>query len=209
MTITYPLTFPAVGITNSTIRLIRAISMSESPFTFAQQTYKFAGERWEGEVTFKPVRRADAAEIQAFMGELYGRYGTFLYGDPDFLKQGLRGAGGGTPLVNGASQTGNTMTIDGLPNTTTNVYRKGDYFQLGTGTAARLYMITQDISSNGSGQATLQFVPALRVSPADNQAITFTGAKGLFRAAENMAQWDSNYAMIYGISFPFTEVVGE
>lgn len=209
MTITYPLTFPAVGIVSSSFRLVRATSSNESPFTFAQQQYKFPGERWEGEVTFEPVRRANAAEIQAFLGELYGTYGTFLYGDPDALQQGLRGSGGGTPLVNGASQTGNTMTIDGLPLSGTNVYRKGDYFQLGSGTAARLYMITQDINSNGSGQATLQFIPALRSSPADNAAITFTSAKGLFRASDNMAQWDSNSAMIYGFTFAFKEAVGE
>lgn len=209
MTISYPLTFPSIGIVNSTFRLVRVTSQNESPFTFAQQNYKHPGERWEGEVTFQPVRRADAAEIQAFLGELYGQYGTFLYGDPDALQQGLRGVGGGTPLVNGASQTGNNLLIDGLPSATANIYRKGDYFQLGTGTGSRLYMITQDISSNTAGEATLQFVPALRSSPSDNAAVTFTSAKGLFRAAENVAQWDSNAAMIYGFTFAFREAVGE
>lgn len=209
MTITYPLTFPAVSIVKSSFRLVRATSISESPFTFAQQAYKFSGERWEGEVSFQPVRRADAAEIQAFLGELYGKYGTFLYGDPDALQQGLRGAGGGTPLVKGGSQTGNTLLIDGLTSALANVYKKGDYFQLGSGTDSRLYMITQDISSNTAGEATLQFVPALRSSPADNAALTFTSAKGLFRAAENSAQWDSDSAMIYGFTFAFMEAVGE
>lgn len=209
MTITYPLTFPSVGIVSSSFRLVRATSESESPFTFAQQVYKFPGERWEGEVTFKPVRRADAAEIQGFLGELYGTYGTFLYGDPDALEQGLRGAGGGTPLVKGAGQTGNNLLIDGLTAALANVYRKGDYFQIGTGTSSRLYMITQDINSNTAGEATLQFVPALRSSPADNAPLTFTSAKGLFRASERIAQWDSNHAMIYGFTFAFREAVGE
>ncbi len=209
MTIIYPLSFPSVGIISSSFRLVRSVSQSESPFTFAQQTYKHQGERWEGEVTFKPVRRADAAEIQAFLGELYGAYGTFLYGDPDFLVQGLRGSGGGTPLVKGASQTGNTLLIDGLTSATSNVYKKGDYFQLGSGTSSRLYMITQNINSNTAGEATLQFVPALRLSPSDNAAVTFAGAKGLFRASENTAQWDTDSAMIYGITFAFKEAVGE
>ncbi len=209
MTITYPLTFPSVGIMHSSFRLVRATSQSESPFTFAQQTYKYPGERWEGDVTFKPVRRASAAEIQGFIGELYGSYGTFLYGDPDALVQGLRGAGGGTPLVKGGSQTGNTLIIDGLTHALANVYRKGDYFQLGTGSASRLYMMTQDINTNSAGEATLQFVPALRSSPADNQAVNFTAPKGLFRASDNVAQWDSNHSMIYGFSFSFREAVGE
>lgn len=209
MTITYPLTFPSVGIKRSSFRILRVTSQSESIFTKAQQNYKFSGEQWAGEVTFQPCRRADAAEIQAFLGELYGKYGTFLYGDPDALQQGIRGAGGGTPLVKGASQTGNTLLIDGLTSALSNVYRKGDYFQLGTGLDSRLYMITQDINSNTAGEATLQFVPALRSSPADNAALTFTSAKGLFRAVENVAQWDSDHAMIYGFTFPFAEAVGE
>jgi len=152
---------------------------------------------------------SDAASVKAFLADLQGQYGTFLYGDPDYLAVGARGSLGGTPLVNGAGQTGNTLAIDGASLSVTNWIRKGDYFQLGTGTSARLYMITEDANSNGSGEVTLTFQPALRSSPADNQAVTITGAKGLMRLASNTAEWSSNYRPIYGVRISYVEAINE
>lgn len=211
MTITYPLTFPAVSIVKSAFRIVRTSSQSESPITKSQQTYKFPGECWEGEVTFRPTTMLNAGKIKSFLGELYGVFGTFLYGDPDYLAKGPQGALGGVPVVDGASQGPrvNVLNIKGLTPTITNVYRKGDYFSLGAGLNMRLYMITQDFSSDGAGKGTLQFVPALRVAPGDGDALTITGAKGLMRSSENVAQWDSDFASIHGFVFAFKEAVGE
>lgn len=207
MTITYPLTFPAVSVIKSSFRLFRTSSENESPITLAQQSYKFPGERWEGEVTFKPVRMLNAGLIKAFLGELYGIYGTFLYGDPDFLANGPQGSAGGVPVVNGGSQTGNNLNIRGLPLSTNNVYRRGDYFQLGSGASSRLYMFTQDVNSDGAGHATIQFVPAIRLVPNDGDGMTIAGAKGVFKSAENVAQWDSDYVSVHGFTLAFKEAV--
>ena len=206
---TYPLTFPTVGIVASTFKLVRAVSTSTSPFTFNQQVYRFGGERWEGSVTFRPMRRTDAGGIQAFLAELRGQYGTFLYGDPDALALGKLGAGGGTPLVKGASQTGNTLIIDGATAAVSNWLMKGDYFSLGTGTDTRLYMLVANVNTNSLGEATLTFEPALRASPADNAAVTITSPRGTFRLAESVAQWSSNYASIYDMSLSFVEAISE
>jgi len=206
---TYPLTFPSVGIVNSTFGLVRSTTSNRSPFSFRQQVYDFGGSMWRGDVEFKPMLNSDAASVKAFLADLQGQYGTFLYGDPDYLAVGARGSLGGTPLVNGAGQTGNTLAIDGASLSVTNWIRKGDYFQLGTGTSARLYMITEDANSNGSGEVTLTFQPALRSSPADNQAVTITGAKGLMRLASNTAEWSSNYRPIYGVRISYVEAINE
>jgi len=206
---TYPLTFPAGGITSSSFGIVRASSSSRSPFTFRQQVYNFSGAMWKGDVTFKPMHMTDSAAIKAFLADLQGQYGTFLYGDPDFLAQGARGALGGTPLVKGGSQTGNTLLIDGATLSVTNWIRKGDYFQIGTGTTARLHMIVEDANSNGSGEVTLTFQPALRYSPADNAPIVITGAKGLMRLASNAAEWPSNFRSITEINIQFVEAISE
>jgi hypothetical protein len=111
---TFPLTFPTLTPQSATFRITRATSSSISPFTFRQQVYKFGGERWEGNVTFPPLTSDQAAELQAMFLELEGQYGTFLYGDPNYLAQGPRGLATGSPLVKGAGQTGNTLVVDGL-----------------------------------------------------------------------------------------------
>lgn len=206
---TYPLTFPAVGIKSSNMRLITASSMSQSPYTFRQQVYLFPGARWEIDVTVRRLTYAQAGAVKAFKADLQGHFGTFLYGDPDFLAKGANGLLGGTPLVKGAGQTGNTLDIDGLTPSVVGWGKKGDYFQLGTGTGSRLYMLTEDVDSDGAGEATLTFQPPLRSSPADNAAVTVNGAKGLFRMATNIADWGSDQSSIHDFSMTMVEAIGE
>jgi len=203
---TYPLSFPSVGVQNSYFRLVRIVKKNMSPFTGEEQIFRHQGEWWEGEVTLIPMRRQDAATVQAFLAELRGQSGTFLYGDPDALALGTMGAGG-TITVNGANQTGNSLSVDGMTTSTSNILKPGDYFQLGTGTSARLYMVTQPLNSNGSGQGTLTFEPALRSSPADNQAVIITSPMGLFRLSDNVSEWNADRSNIYNITIPFREAL--
>lgn len=204
--VTYPLTFPNVSVKTSSFRLVNVVSENQSIFTGASQVYAHQGQWWAGELKFIPMKRPSAAEAIAFLLQLRGKFGTFHFGDPDYLALGPRGPGGGTPLVNGGSQTGNTLDIDGLPALTT-VYRKYDYFSLGTGTSMRLYCLTEDAVTDSSGNVTLNFEPRLRESPSDNDTVTFTGAKGTFQLAQNVAEWDANESNIYDISIPFKEAL--
>jgi hypothetical protein len=181
------------------------IGVSTSEFTGQQQVYRHQGEFWQGSVSFRAMRRNDAALVQSFLAELRGQFGTFLYGDPDALALGFMGAGG-TILVNGAGQTGNTLNVDGMTISST-IAKAGDYFQLGTGAGARLYMFTQDLVSNGSGVGVATFEPRLRSAPADNQALIISAPKGLFRLAENTTQWQSDNSSIYNMSLSFREVI--
>lgn len=205
----YPLSFPSVVPATASFRLSRAVSSSISPFTFTQQVYKFGGERWEGNVTFPPMTQANAAELQAFFLEMQGQFGTFLYGDANYLAKGPRGLASGSPLVKGAGQTGNTLIVDGLSTGLTGWLKKGDYFQLGTGLDSRLYQSSVDVNTNGSGEATINFYPALRVSPADNAAVVVTGAKGLFRLASSVSEWQVEEGNLYNFSFGFMESISE
>jgi len=203
---TYPLTFPAVQVQTSSFRLVRAVASQVSPFTGQEQVYRNQGEWWEGEISFRPTKRVDARLIQAFLAELRGKFGTFLYGDPDALALGTMGVGG-TVTVNGGGQTGNTLTVDGMTPSTNNILIAGDYFQLGTGLSSKLYMVTQALNSNGSGQGTITFEPALRTPPADNATVTITSPRGLFRLSENAAQWDADQSNVYSINLAFREAL--
>jgi hypothetical protein len=79
----------------------------------------------------------------------------------------------GTPIVQGASQTGSSLVTDGWPVSAT-VMQAGDFFSLGSGADIRLYQVSADAVSNGSGVATLTFHPPLRSSPADDAALNVT-----------------------------------
>lgn len=202
---TYPLTFPSIGVSDSMFKLNSVNTASVSPFTGEEQIYTHQGQWWEGQVTFRPMHRADAALVLAFLAKLRGRKGTFLYGDPDAVALGHQGAGG-TILVNGADQTGNTLTVDGMTINST-IAKAGDFFQLGTGTSARLYMFTEDLASDGSGEGTATFEPDLRSSPADNTQLDITNPVGAFRLIDNPVEWRSNATSIYDITISFREAI--
>jgi hypothetical protein len=127
-----------------------------------------------------------------------GRMGTAL-GFDWAMSQNVRthtvGSFGTTPLVNGASQTGTTLAVDGFTNTT-GTAKKGDKFTIAgvyavnpvsgdTLSTLQQFTVTADATANGSGQvAALGIYPEIITSgpyktvsgsPADNAAITVVG----------------------------------
>jgi hypothetical protein len=204
--ISYPLALPThTGIRSIELRATNAVAYARSPFTFAGQAFAYSGQMWQAEVTLPPMKRADAEQWVAWLVSLRGQFGTFLLGDP--IGGTARGTPTGTPLVNGADQTGGTLNIDGASNSVTGWLKAGDYIQLGTGSSARLHKVLQDANSNGSGQVSLDLWPHIRVAPADNAAVTVSNAKGLFRLSSNEQSWSINEASIYGLTFGAMEAV--
>ncbi len=206
MAITYPLTLPShTGIQNITLRAVNTVGMSMSPFTYQQQAVAHAGQRWEVDVTLPSMARADAEQWVAFLVSLRGRLGTFTLGDP--VSATPRGSAGGTPLVNGASQTGGVLNIDGCTASQTGWLKAGDYIQLGTAGSATLHKVLKDADSNGSGQVSLDLWPYIRTAPANDATVVVTNTVGRFRLASNEQNWNINEASIYGLTFGGVEAI--
>lgn len=203
MPITSPLSLPTGrGLRALSIEPLSAVSVSMSPFTFSQQVFVHQGEAWGGSFELGEMNRDDGEEWAAFLTALNGREHTFLLGDP--LGAAPRGTWA-SPLVAGGSQTGKALAIDGMSAGATG--KKGDWFQLGSGSSTRLHKLTLDFTANGSGQATIDFWPALRSSPADNAPLTLTSAKGLFRLASNRRGWSLQDVRFGGIAVDFIEAL--
>ena len=203
MAISYPLATP----TNKTIQQVsffarNTVAISTSPFTYSQQVHKWTGQRWEADITLPPMLRANAEEWISFLVSLKGSYGTFLLGDPSAVTpRGTASVSAGTPVINGASQTGDQLIIDGATTSQTGYLKAGDYIQLSSGATSRLHKVLQDANSDGSGNVTLTIFPDIRTSPSDNSTVVVTGARGVFRLNENVVNWNVNEASIYGITF--------
>jgi len=209
MAISYPLSLPtSIGIASITFSAENAVAVSQSPFTYSQQIVQHPGQRWKASVSLPPLLRDLMEPWVAFLLSLKGQYGTFLLNDPNCATpRGSAGVTPGTPVVMGAGQTGDELDIDGLPTSATGYLLAGDYIQLGTGSSATLHKVLADVNSNGSGEATLDIWPSLRSSPADNATVTLSSAKGVFRLANNIQQWEINNMSNYGITFDCVEAV--
>lgn len=143
---------------------------SESIFTRQGQTVSLAGgtaDRWEGMLTTVPL---DFTAAKVFMGWLVtvGLYGQFTIGDP--LYTGVA-SGVTTGLVQGAGQSGSSLIVDGVGAGAQ--FLAGEYFQV----RDEYKILKSNATANGSGVVTLSFWPALRVSPADDDPVTFNTPK--------------------------------
>ena len=209
MAYSYPLTLPTVtGIRAINLRARNVVGISQSPFTYKQQVVAHTGQRWEAEISLPAMTRAEGEEWVSFLVKLKGQQGTFLLGDPSAsTPRGSAATTPGTPVVNGASQTGGSLTVDGLPASASNYLRAGDYIQLGTGSGATLHKVLNDVTSNASGEASLDLYPSIRTAPADDAAIVVSGAKGVFRLATNETNWSINEVTHFGITFSAVEAI--
>ena len=205
MAYTYPLTFPNIGIRSINIRAKTVVGASVSPFTGQQQVYKHQGQWWEMEVSMPAMKRDDAEQVASFLLKMNGKYGTFLLGDK--ANTAPRGVGTGTPLVYGASQTGDQLITDGWTPSTTGILKAGDWIQLGSGSTTLLHKVLDDVTSDASGIATLNIFPNLRQSPADNAQVSISSPKGQWRLASNDTEFSIDEASIYGITFACVEAL--
>jgi len=66
-------------------------------------------------------------------------------------------------------------------------------------------MIVADITSDASGNATLQIEPSLKTALTDDDVITYSNTKAVMRMDANELGWNANNVSLYGISFSCTE----
>lgn len=202
MAVSYPLTLPATpDFRSAKFSLLANTALYQSPLSKTEQNLERAGALWAA--TFQlPVMAADAASLwTAFFLSLRGRVGTFNAHDPG--RTSPRGIGTGTPLVNGASQTGHSLITDGWTTGQTNIMRAGDPIEVG----GYYYLVVEDENSDGGGNATLEIEPKLRTSPSNGAAITVTNPKVKMRLTSDNIGWEESTAILYRFQFSAIEVL--
>lgn len=172
-----------------------------SPLSGDTQRAELVGARWMATYTLTPYGENEAKldEIKMFLLRLRGGANTFYAFDPD--RRVAKGTPTGSPLVNGGSQTGTSLITDGWTASTV-VLRPGDYFTVNN----ELKKVVSNVTSDGSGNATITFEPPLRSSPADNAPLTIRDASCIMRLVDdNQAMWDMNEHGICEITFSGVE----
>lgn len=193
---TYPLTLPASAKPSSVdLRLRRTTAMTESPFTLGQQVHEHQGARWEMEMTFPPMQRADAYRLQAFISALRGRRGTFL-AEADPLAATTIGGGS-----NGALDGTQTARSTSIITSGVGILDDGDFIQVGTGSAAHLHQVVT------GGIDSFEIEPELRSNYVDGTTVIVTAPKGLWRLSTDDVGWNINVASLYGFTLPCVEAI--
>jgi hypothetical protein len=136
-----------------------------------RQARQIDGQRFKLRVRFPVMTRAEFAPINAFIMKQRSQMESFQYVPPT-IDDSL-GVASGVISVNGAISAGATScSIDGMANSTSGVFKAGDYFRF-TG-QNKVYMVMADVNSNGSGAGTLTFEPPLRSALSDNTVLIYS-----------------------------------
>ena len=189
---------PFTLVTSVTRTLQTATAVTSSPFTGTQQVQDWGGEWWAYQIEFTVRQGADGRRLSAFFAALGGSRDTFIFRDPFIENPPALGS----VLVNGAGQTGNALVTDAWSG---RAMYAGDCFQLGTTTTTRLYQLTADVNPV-AGAATLNFIPRLRTSPADNAALNLINPGVLLRLTSPVPA-SIGLADIYRISISAREAL--
>lgn len=198
MTITYD--WPAdLKPTTASFRL-RANGLSHtSAFTGSTQTVGFPGSRWVLDLSFDNRITATARKLAGFLAKLNGQEHRFRMHD-HFLSS-PRGVATGSPTVNGAGVTGFLIPTAGWTPSTTGILLYGDMISIG----GELKMISDDVDSDGSGNATVHVSPPLRKSPVNGSAILTQSAVGIWMLSTNEVSTSWRQPAIGSIQFSAEE----
>ena len=179
------------GPSTLSMTLVGNTAVFPSPLIASAQTLDRGGQRWNAVYNYTNISAAKRGSLMGLLARLRGqahRLRVPVYDNPK------RGVYGGTPLVNGASQTGSQLIFDGASNVT-NWIRAGDYFSVVVNGEHELKMCTLDLTTSGGG-GTLDFEPRLRASPLNNAVIfvedgTLQKPEGIFHLTSANAGWSS------------------
>lgn len=111
------------------------------------------------------------------------------------------------PVVNGAGQTGSSISLKYMAPNRSSYLMKGDHIQIGLGVNSRLHSVLNNVTPNSSGIATIDIWPPLRSSPADGASVTLFNPRGLFRLKTNQRQYSIDDSSFYSVSFDCEEVI--
>jgi hypothetical protein len=192
--------FPSITPTTNTFELVANTRTFQSPLTNAVQTSSRKGSLWKASLQFNNLSGDDRQEMQAFLVKLNGQQHRFTLHDHSYTR---RGAGGGTLVINGASQSGTALVCDGATANVNNYLRAGDYISFNN----ELHMVVVDANSDASGNVTLSIAPPIRKTPADNTLVDYlTPVSGVFMLA-GPASWDTQPGIISSFTIEAVEDV--
>ena len=202
---TFPLSFPDIPISSSQFYLASnpTVFAADLPATETIAALDDKTDRWEGKYVTPQLSEDQHRLFTAWILSMQGRIGTFLAFDPDRKEPATKNGGfPGNGLVNGAGQTGNALATDGWP-VSSLILKAGDLVQV----ESQLFEIASDVTSDASGNATLQFQPAMRVSPADDVQVVTSNPVMTARLKEPDIMWLTDFSRTGALTITFEETL--
>jgi hypothetical protein len=191
----------AINPVSATIQSIQPTRVSVS-HSLKRQTRSNSVQRWGLSFAYGRLSRAVVMQFYAFLLSQRGQADTFTTILPGHTVP--QGTWLGTPVVAGASQTGTSIALSGFTASQFGVAKAGDLLKFAGHT--KVYMVTADANSTGTGTATLSIQPALLVSPGNLEAITTSNVPFTVSLASDNVGTQLQAGPLYGLNIDMIEV---
>lgn len=173
-------TYPSIYPSGLVFRLTPFTQVFVSPLTQQAQTSELPGTSWRAVLSYNALSDANALLLEAFVEALNGVAGRFYLWD--MAHENPKGVGTGTPLVKTLALAGaKIMYTKGWTISQTGILLKGDKFAVND----ELKRMTANANSDGAGDATLNFTPALRKNAAIDLPLTVIKPKCVMRLLDD------------------------
>jgi len=183
MTISLPSNIPNPA--SIQFEIVNNTQVAVSTFTNAMQAVEQLGSHWEFSATWKILTEDQVPAFRSFLAKLRGGAETFYFSDVSSPVP--VGTISGSPVI--ASQvTIEQVTISSAPASQT-IFKEGDYIEIPTAGNSELKIVTADVVSDGSGNATIDFLPQLRGAAAVGQPLVYENTKGVFATNNRRQKW--------------------
>lgn len=186
------------GPRSVTPRLVSRRRDLEPTFNGPTNRVRRLGSRWSLDFELPPMGYLDAMEWVAKLTS--AEADTVLMAVP---QPGFDTGAPGAPLVNGGSQLGSSIDLDGF--SPAYVARVGQWFNLTVSGRLYLYQVATEKVASADVMADLAINPMIRRSPANNSAAGFGTPmiEGFVSGRET--SWTVDVARMVGLSFTITE----
>lgn len=194
MAIDLPTNLAPTTMTPSLISLRRDINPT---FGGPDQRIQRLGSRWAFKVDMPPMTYIEAMPWIAALTRGEGDTVRLRLPQP-----GFDAGSPGNPLVNGASQLGTYLNVDGFGSYTA---KAAQWFNLTIAGQKYLYQVAEDKVAEAGVMTALHFTPMIRRSPPDNSPVDFETpvVEGFLQGRET--SWTMENAMDVGLSFTIQE----
>jgi hypothetical protein len=165
---------------------------------------QFAAQYFSFSVQMPPMKQSDFQQYYAFLVKQKGSFEDFTF---EYPLDNLGADKNETDiLANGVQAIGDsTIAMDGFSISTDDVLKGGDLIKFSG--HDKVYMVTGDVNSNASGQATVSIEPPLQAALADNEAVTVNKPSFTVALVQDDVLYGTDAAGFFTLSFDVREVL--
>jgi hypothetical protein len=180
------ITLPATALASCSEIAFELVRAQESLQTISgvTQITSFPDVRWFAQLQVIPQQGA-ALRAWALALDRLSDLSNVLALSPPYYEGPSTGYAGSNPAVAGADQLGLSLDVDGLPNSTA-ILIAGDFISFDTTSAKsntnrQLIKVGANVTSNGSGQATITLETPIRQAPANDAVVNVLTPSAFFK----------------------------